>query len=228
VATLSLAGGISTIINNLVHDLVTSYHTAVVVAAGNNGGNACLLTPASATDALTVAATSADDSMPSWSNRGSCVDLAAPGNSILSAYYTGNSDTAVMSGTSMATPLVAGVVALELQRLVLAGTAVPSPALAMSNVVALATAAKINAGSGQHLALLYSNLGMPPPSPSPRAPVRSPSPRAPPPPPPLPPPAPRSRGGSLPVLGRGNAGDTVMPLAWFTSLLLIVVPIIFL
>jgi subtilisin family serine protease len=84
---------------------------AVAVAAGNNGANACNYSPARAASAMTVGATTRSDDKASYSNSGTCVDLYAPGSSILSAYYNGDAATASLSGTSMASPHVAGVLA---------------------------------------------------------------------------------------------------------------------
>src|SRR5688572_25716154 len=64
---------------------------------------------------MTIGATDKTDKKPSWSNYGSCVDRFAPGASITSAWYTSNSATRTISGTSMATPHTAGVAALYLQ-----------------------------------------------------------------------------------------------------------------
>ena len=87
----------------------------VVVAAGNDGGDACDSSPARAPDAITVAATDSDDWSPSWSNVGSCVDLFAPGVDVKSASNSSNTATEVMSGTSMASPHVAGLAARYLE-----------------------------------------------------------------------------------------------------------------
>jgi subtilisin family serine protease len=87
----------------------------VVVAAGNEGADACGSSPARAPRAITVAATDARDVSPWWSNAGRCVDLFAPGVDVLSASNSSNTATETMSGTSMAAPHVAGLVARYLQ-----------------------------------------------------------------------------------------------------------------
>ena len=84
------------------------------IAAGNDNQNACNYSPARTAAALTVGATTNTDARASYSNYGTCLDIFAPGSSITSAWYTGSSATAVLSGTSMASPHVAGAVALAL------------------------------------------------------------------------------------------------------------------
>lgn len=90
------------------------------VAAGNGSWplgtpqNACNQSPAGAPNAMTVGATASNDTEASFSNYGTCVDILAPGVSITSAWYTNNTATNTISGTSMATPHVAGAIALYL------------------------------------------------------------------------------------------------------------------
>ena len=85
------------------------------IAAGNSNRNACNYSPARVAAAITVGATTSSDARASYSNYGTCLDLFAPGSSITSAWYTSNTATNTISGTSMATPHVAGVAALYLQ-----------------------------------------------------------------------------------------------------------------
>ncbi len=109
VANLSLGGAFSAVLNTAVTSLVNSGVFTTVVS-GNENQNACNVSPASATAALTVAGTNADDTRLSSGNYGSCVDIYAPGGSIVSTWI--NSGTATLSGSSMAAPHAAGVAAL--------------------------------------------------------------------------------------------------------------------
>jgi subtilisin family serine protease len=111
VANLSLGGGYSSATNTAVTNLANS-GVFVAVAAGNSSANACNTSPASAPAVTTVAASTSTDARASYSNYGSCVDLYAPGSSIRSAWYTSTTATNTISGTSMASPHVAGVAAL--------------------------------------------------------------------------------------------------------------------
>ncbi|WP_232796970.1 S8 family peptidase [Blastococcus atacamensis] len=117
VANMSLGGGASTAIDTAVANSIgdgVSY--AVAAGNGNQGGkpqDACNYSPARVPGALTVGATDRNDAPASFSNYGPCVDLFAPGVGITSDWYTGGTNT--ISGTSMATPHVAGVAAVYLQ-----------------------------------------------------------------------------------------------------------------
>jgi len=116
IANMSLGGSASSSIDAAV---INSANSGVFysVAAGNSGANACNYSPARAgagtnNGVMTVAATDSSDNQPSWSNYGSCVDIWAPGVSILSTKNGGGTTT--MSGTSMAAPHVGGTGALYL------------------------------------------------------------------------------------------------------------------
>ena len=113
-ANMSLGGGVSAALNTAVKNSVAA-GVVYAVAAGNDGGDACLHSPAAEPTAITVGATDINDGFASFSNRGSCVDINAPGVNITSAWYNTNTATNTISGTSMATPHVAGAAALYLQ-----------------------------------------------------------------------------------------------------------------
>ena len=112
VANMSLGGGYSGSLNTAVNNLSSS-GVFVAVAAGNSNADACNYSPASASSAFTTAASTKTDYKASYSNYGSCVDAYAPGSSIKSAWIgSGTTETRTISGTSMASPHVAGVSAL--------------------------------------------------------------------------------------------------------------------
>jgi subtilisin family serine protease len=109
VANLSLGGSLSSSMNTAVTNLSSS-GVFVAVAAGNSNANACNYSPASATAVFTTASSERTDAKRSTSNWGTCVDGYAPGGSITSTWI--GSGTNTISGSSMASPHVAGVAAL--------------------------------------------------------------------------------------------------------------------
>ncbi len=110
VLNMSLGGGLSGILDAAVQRAVDDGIT-VVVAAGNSTADACAYSPAAAPNAITVGSTTSTDTRSSFSNFGDCVDVFAPGSAIKSAWHTGTANTNTISGTSMASPHVAGVAA---------------------------------------------------------------------------------------------------------------------
>lgn len=113
--SMSLGGGKSATLNSAVSNAV-SQGLIMVVAAGNDNRDACNYSPASAPEAITVAASDNKDTKATFSNFGTCVQLFAPGVAITSAWIGSPSSINTISGTSMACPHVAGQVAKYLQK----------------------------------------------------------------------------------------------------------------
>jgi len=133
VANMSLGGGASTALDTAVNNSINSGVT-YAVAAGNSNTNASNSSPARVAAAITVGSSTINDARSSFSNFGSVVDIFAPGSSILSAWRTSDTATATLSGTSMASPHVAGVAARFLQ-----SNPTASPATVRNEIVNQAT-----------------------------------------------------------------------------------------
>jgi len=151
VANMSLGGGISTALDTAVNNLSNAGVT-IAVAAGNSNANACNSSPARAANAITTGSTTTTDARSSFSNFGTCLDIFAPGSGILSAWYTSNTATATLSGTSMASPHVAGVAALYKQ----ANPSASATTIRNAIVNDATTNVVTNAGTGSPNRLVYS------------------------------------------------------------------------
>jgi len=113
VANMSLGGGRSRALDAAV-DAAVEAGIHFAVAAGNDARDACLYSPAASALAVTVGASSIDDSMAWFSNHGKCVDVFGPGRDITSSWIGSSVATNTISGTSMASPHVCGLLALFL------------------------------------------------------------------------------------------------------------------
>ncbi|HCA86530.1 MAG TPA: peptidase S8 [Streptomyces sp.] len=128
VANMSLGGIADSALDEAVRNSVASGIT-YAIAAGNSSAPVSAYSPARVGEAITVGATQKNDAMAVYSNYGSGVDILAPGSSITSAWNTGDSASNTISGTSMATPHVAGAAAVYLAGHRTAGPAQVSDAL---------------------------------------------------------------------------------------------------
>ncbi|MET0494550.1 MAG: S8 family peptidase [Actinoplanes sp.] len=156
VANMSLGGSADTALDNAVTSSIAS-GVSYSIAAGNGllglfALDACTQSPARVPTAITVSAVDSADRKASWANRGTCVDVFAPGIDITSAWGTGDTATNTISGTSMATPHVAGAAALYL-----AGNPAATAAQVHAAIVSNATTGVVTSpGTGSPNRLLYT------------------------------------------------------------------------
>jgi subtilisin family serine protease len=169
VANMSLGGTPSQALDAAVQKSIAAGIT-YALAAGNDDEDACGSSPARTKEAITVGATSIDDNRAGFSNFGSCVDIFAPGDGITAAWIGGTSTTKTISGTSMASPHVAGAAALFL-----AGNAEATPAQVQDGLVGCASSDVVqDPGTDSPNKLLLATCGGG--DPEPPAPTGSPEP----------------------------------------------------
>lgn len=167
IISLSLSSGAQETCIQSVLQLASAAGMHIVTSAGNDATDACLFTPSSSGGpngfALTVGSIDASSLISSWSNTGSCVDVYAPGEVIVSAWpgasTADNTRIEILSGTSMAAPFVTGLLAYAM-----AGNATlaKSPALMKEWIKSVALSGVVSAAEGRSvvegdLGLLASN-----------------------------------------------------------------------
>lgn len=150
VANMSLGGSTSQALDNAVTASIAAGVVYAIAAGNSSGANACNFSPARTPNAITVAASTIADRRAGFSNIGPCVDIFAPGNNITAGWIGGNNATNTISGTSMATPHVAGAAALYL-----AANPGATPSAVRNALVSNATAVVTNHGANTTNLLLY-------------------------------------------------------------------------
>ncbi len=155
VANMSLGGGADATLDAAVRRSIAAGVT-YAIASGNSNTDACSTSPARVTEAITVNSSTNTDARSSFSNYGSCTDIFAPGSNIVSSWNTNDTATNNISGTSMATPHVAGAAALFL-----ADNPTATPAAVWTGINNASTPGKItNPGNtATPNKLLYSLFG---------------------------------------------------------------------
>src|SRR2546427_4403646 len=148
---MSLGGGASSSLDTAVRNSIAAGVT-YAVAAGNSNANACNYSPSRVLEAVTAGSSTSSDARSSFSNWGSCLDLFAPGSSITSPWNTSDTATNTISGTSMASPHVAGVAALYLEK----NPSAPPSAVAGAIVGNAPPGRLPGTGTGSPNLLLYS------------------------------------------------------------------------
>ena len=142
--SLGGSGSCDSLTQNAINSAV-SRGTTVVVAAGNSNANVANFSPASCNNVVAVASVTSSSSRSSFSNYGSLIDVSAPGSNILSTLNSGTQGPGTenyvsYNGTSMASPHVAGAVALAQSRRLALGLALWTPAQVEANLKSTAYA----------------------------------------------------------------------------------------
>jgi subtilisin family serine protease len=158
VANMSLgAQGTNASLETAVRNSISS-GVVYAIASGNSSADACNFTPARTPEAITVNSIDRNDARSSFSNFGTCTDVFAPGRDITSAWNTNDTATNTISGTSMATPHVAGVAALYL-----GGNPSATPAQVQTSIKDFASKGNVTgAGSGSPNNLVFAGQGADP------------------------------------------------------------------